>query len=55
MADAVWENYRFILLDTGGLESDPEGAIRQKVQEQAEMAMAPDQQAGGGGGQQSGQ
>ena len=40
MADAVWENYRFILLDTGGLESDPEGAIRQKVQEQAEMAMA---------------
>ena len=40
MADTDWEGYRFILLDTGGLESDPEGAIRTKVQEQAEMAMA---------------
>ena len=40
MADTDWEGYRFILLDTGGLESDPEGAIRSKVQEQAEMAMA---------------
>ena len=39
MADAVWEGRRFILLDTGGLESTPEGAIRQKVQEQAEMAV----------------
>ena len=40
MADTDWEGRRFILLDTGGLESDPEGAIRAKVQEQAEMAMA---------------
>ena len=40
MADTDWDGYRFILLDTGGLESDPEGAIRAKVQEQAEMAMA---------------
>ena len=40
MADATWDNYRFILMDTGGLESNPEGSIRQKVQEQAEMAMA---------------
>ena len=40
MADTDWEGYRFILLDTGGLESDPEGAIRSKVQEQADMAMA---------------
>ena len=40
MADTDWEGYRFILLDTGGLESDPEGDIRSKVQEQAEMAMA---------------
>ena len=40
MADTDWEGYRFILLDTGGLETDPEGAIRTKVQEQAEMAMA---------------
>ena len=40
MADTDWEGRRFILLDTGGLESDPEGAIRSKVQEQADMAMA---------------
>ena len=40
MADTDWEGQRFILLDTGGLESDPEGSIRVKVQEQAEMAMA---------------
>ena len=40
MADTDWEGRRFILLDTGGLESDPEGAIRTKVQEQAEMAMS---------------
>ena len=40
MADTDWEGRRFILLDTGGLESDPEGTIREKVQEQAEMAMA---------------
>ena len=40
MADTAWEGRRFILLDTGGLESDPEGAIRSKVQEQAEMAMS---------------
>ena len=40
MADTDWEGRRFILLDTGGLETDPEGAIRTKVQEQAEMAMS---------------
>ncbi len=40
MADTDWEGHRFILLDTGGLETDPEGTIRSKVQEQAEMAMA---------------
>ena len=40
MADTDWEGRRFILLDTGGLESNPEGAIRSKVQEQAEMAMS---------------
>ncbi len=40
MADTDWEGRRFILLDTGGLESSPDGAIREKVQEQAEMAMA---------------
>ena len=40
MAEAEWDGHRFILLDTGGLESNPEGSIREKVQEQAEMAMA---------------
>ena len=40
MADAWWDDYHFILLDTGGLESKPEGVIRQLVQEQAEMAVA---------------
>ena len=39
MADTDWEGSRFILLDTGGLESAPEGEIRARVQEQAEMAM----------------
>ena len=40
MADAWWDDYHFILLDTGGLEEHPEGEIRQMVQEQAEMAIA---------------
>ena len=39
MSDTDWEGRRFILLDTGGLESAPEGEIRARVQEQAEMAM----------------
>ena len=39
IADAHWDDYDFILIDTGGLESNPEGSIREKVQEQAEMAM----------------
>lgn len=40
MAEAVWEDYPFILVDTGGLEAAPEGHIREMVQEQADMAMA---------------
>ena len=40
MAAARWDEHRFILVDTGGLESDPEGTIREKVQEQADMAVA---------------
>ena len=40
MAEADWEGRRFILLDTGGLESNPEGSIEEKVQEQTEMAVA---------------
>lgn len=39
MSEAQWDDRRFILVDTGGLESDPEGAIREKVQEQADMAL----------------
>ena len=39
IADARWDEHEFILVDTGGLEPNPEGSIRQKVQEQAEMAM----------------
>jgi GTP-binding protein len=35
-----WADHRFILVDTGGLESDPVGSIRQRVQEQADMALA---------------
>ena len=40
IADAWWDDYHFILLDTGGLEPHPDGDIRQKVQEQAAMAIA---------------
>ena len=40
MADAWWDDYHFILLDTGGLEAHPEGVIRELVQEQAEMAVS---------------
>ena len=40
MAEAEWDGRGFILLDTGGLESNPEGSIQEKVQDQAEMAMA---------------
>jgi GTP-binding protein len=39
IANAQWDDHEFLLIDTGGLESDPEGSIRQKVQEQSEMAM----------------
>ena len=40
MSEVEWDSYRFILIDTGGLESNPEGHIRQMVQEQADMAMS---------------
>ncbi len=40
MSEVDWDTYRFILVDTGGLESDPEGHIREMVQEQADMAMS---------------
>ena len=40
MSEAQWEDHRFILVDTGGLEPNPEGHIQQQVQQQADMAMA---------------
>ena len=40
MADAWWDDFHFILLDTGGLEPNPDGVIRELVQEQAAMAVA---------------
>ena len=40
MSEAQWDDRRFILIDTGGLESNPEGPIREKVQEQADMALS---------------
>jgi GTPase len=40
MSQVDWEGYQFILVDTGGLETDPEGHIREMVQEQADMAMS---------------
>ena len=39
MAEVSWDDHAFILVDTGGLETNPEGEIREKVQEQAQMAM----------------
>ena len=40
IAEVTWDDYQFILIDTGGLESKPEGPIREQVQEQADMAVA---------------
>ena len=39
LAEAEWEDHHFILVDTGGLEPNPEGEIRERVQEQADMAL----------------
>ena len=39
ISEAQWEDHHFILVDTGGLEPNPEGQIREKVQEQADMAL----------------
>ena len=36
---AAWKGRPFLLVDTGGLEDDPEGSIPQRVQQQADMAM----------------
>ena len=39
IAEVEWSDRRLILVDTGGLESDPQGPIRKMVQEQADMAL----------------
>ena len=39
ISEVEWNDRRLLLVDTGGLESDPEGPIRKMVQEQADMAL----------------
>jgi len=39
ISEVEWDDRRFILIDTGGLETKPEGPIRERVQEQADMAV----------------
>jgi GTP-binding protein len=39
-ADAEWNGRRFVVVDTGGLELDPDDPIEAKVQEQARLAIA---------------
>src|SRR6187399_2039351 len=38
--DAEWNGRRFVVVDTGGLEIDPDDPIEAKVQEQARLAIA---------------
>ena len=38
--DAEWNGRRFLVVDTGGLEVDPDDPIEEKVQEQARLAIA---------------
>jgi GTP-binding protein len=38
--DAEWEDRRFVIVDTGGLEIEPGDPIETRVQEQARMAIA---------------
>src|SRR4051812_14820228 len=38
--DAEWNGRRFVLVDTGGLELDPDDPIEARVQEQARLAIA---------------
>ncbi|MEC9308827.1 MAG: ribosome biogenesis GTPase Der [Chloroflexota bacterium] len=38
-SEVTWQERRFLLVDTGGLETNPEGHIREMVQEQADMAV----------------
>ena len=38
--DAEWNGRRFVVVDTGGLELDPDDPIEAQVQEQARLAIA---------------
>ena len=38
--DAEWNGRRFVVVDTGGLEVDPDDPIEARVQEQARLAIA---------------
>src|SRR5829696_314674 len=38
--DAEWNDRRFVIVDTGGLERSPDDPIEAKVQEQARLAIA---------------
>ncbi len=38
--DAEWNDRRFVIVDTGGLELDPDDPIEARVQEQARLAIA---------------
>jgi GTPase len=38
--DAEWNGRRFVIVDTGGLEVDPDDPIEARVQEQAQLAIA---------------
>ncbi len=38
--DAEWNGRRFVIVDTGGLELDPDDPIEARVQEQARLAIA---------------
>ena len=40
ISEVEWNDRRLLLIDTGGLESDPEGPIRKMVQDQADMALS---------------
>ena len=38
--ESEWNGRRFIIVDTGGLEQDPDDPIEARVQEQARLAIA---------------
>ena len=40
LSRVTWHDKNYLLADTGGLETNPDGHIREMVQEQADMAMS---------------